>query len=170
VPKKSLFLDRDGVVNVDLDYVSKPSQVVFIEGVFDLCRYAIKKDYLIFIITNQSGIGRGYYTERDFIFLTKWMKHIFEKEKCPITKVFYCPYHPVYGIGKYKRDSQFRKPNPGMILRAQKRYDVDLQNSVLIGDKKTDIEAGLSAGIRLNILFSQNMDHRKYIKRCIFYQ
>jgi D-glycero-D-manno-heptose 1,7-bisphosphate phosphatase len=158
--KKSLFLDRDGVINIDRNYASKPSEIEFVEGIFDLGRYAIRKDYFIFVITNQSGIGREYYTEREFFLLTKWMKQVFEKEKCPITKVFYCPYHPVYGIGKYKRDSEFRKPNPGMILKAKRRYNLDLQNSVLIGDKKIDIETGLKAGVKVNLLFSLDKNEK----------
>jgi len=115
---KALILDRDGVVNLDKDYVYRIEDFEFIDGIFNLCRDAAAQGYLIFIITNQSGIGRGYYTEADFHALTDWMKARFHEEGVTITQVYFCPYHPVHGIGKYKQDSNDRKPNPGMILRA----------------------------------------------------
>ncbi|TGL77319.1 D-glycero-alpha-D-manno-heptose-1,7-bisphosphate 7-phosphatase [Leptospira jelokensis] len=149
---RALFLDRDGVVNLDYDYVHRVEDFVFQDGIFELCQLANAKGYLIFIITNQAGIGRGYYSERDFLILTKWMLSEFKKKNCNIRKVFFCPYHPEHAKGKYKRNSFFRKPNPGMILKAARRYSLDLSKSVLVGDQISDIDAGINAGINTNIL------------------
>ncbi|XDD45073.1 D-glycero-alpha-D-manno-heptose-1,7-bisphosphate 7-phosphatase [Leptospira sp. WS39.C2] len=149
---KALFLDRDGVINEDFDYVYQIKDFQFKSGIFELCKIANQKGYKIFVITNQAGIARGYYSERDFLKLTKWMKDEFEKQNCTITHVYYSPYHPEFGNTKYKRNSVFRKPNPGMILKAQKRYFIDLENSMLVGDQNTDVEAGLKAGIGKNFL------------------
>ena len=151
--QKCLFLDRDGVINEDQGYTHKIEDFVFRKGIFDLCRDYLKKDFIIVIVTNQSGIGRGYYTEGDFHKLTDWMKDRFLDEGIKITDVFFCPYH-VDGIGKYKKDSNDRKPNPGMILRATEKHNIDLKNSVLIGDKETDIEAAKRAGVGKAILVS----------------
>lgn len=150
---RALFLDRDGVINIDRDYVHRREQVEFIDGIFELCRHARALGYLIFVITNQAGIGRGYYTEQDFLKLTHWMNRVFNAEGIVIDKTYFCPFHPEFGIGKYKMDSPFRKPRPGMILQASKEFGVDLAKSVLIGDKETDIQAGISAGVGTNLLY-----------------
>ena len=159
---RAVFLDRDGVINVDLDYAHLPEEIRFVDGIFDLGRFLVQNGFLLFIITNQSGIARGYYTEREFWKLMRWMCSIFEKEKAPIRKVFFCPYHPKKGMGKYKHDSEFRKPNPGMILKAEKRFDLDLSRSILIGDQESDIEAGERAGVGLFcLLFNQNKTYSR---------
>ncbi|TGM31717.1 HAD family hydrolase [Leptospira biflexa] len=154
---RALFLDRDGIINEDFDYVYKIEDFQFKSEIFELCRIANQKGYLIFVITNQAGIARGFYSERDFLRLTNWMISEFEKQNCKIKRVYYSPYHPDVGDQKYKRNSSFRKPNPGMILKAQKRYSIDLTNSVLVGDQNTDVEAGVAAGIQKNfLLFNEN--------------
>lgn len=158
--RKALFLDRDGVVNIDRGYIHRQDQVEFTDGIFDLCRYASNRDYLIFVVTNQSGIGRGYYTEPDFLKLSDWMNNIFISEGCPIARFYYCPYHPDLGIGRYKRNSDMRKPGPGMILKAKAEYGLDLTASTLVGDNESDIEAGKAAGIGCNILFNAVSDTR----------
>lgn len=149
--QKCLFLDRDGVINEDYGYVYKIKDFVFKKDIFELCKKYLSGGFIIIIITNQSGIGRGYYTEKDFYKLTDWMKQQFLKKGIIITDVFFCPYYEK-GIDKYKKGFENRKPNPGMILKAAKKYNIDLANSVLIGDRKTDIEAGENAGIGNNIL------------------
>lgn len=151
--RRALFLDRDGVVNVDHGYVHKPEQFEFIEGIFELCNKAVELNYLIIIITNQAGIGRGYYTEQQFHDLTKWMCREFSIRNINIDHVYFCPYHAEYGVGKYKKESIFRKPGPGMILQAADEYDLDLGNSILVGDKETDMTAGTVAGVGCNLLY-----------------
>jgi len=153
--KQALFLDRDGVINVDYDYVSCPEQIEFVDGIFDLCRHAHSLDYLIFVVTNQSGIGRGYYTEDDFQRLMNWMRKIFQDQDCPITQVYFCPYHPTKGMGQYQRESNWRKPKPGMILAAAADFKLNLKSSVLVGDRPRDIEAGQAAGVGCNLFYAQ---------------
>jgi len=150
---RALILDRDGVVNIDRDYVHKIDDFEFIDGVFELCRMAAGQGYLVIIITNQSGIGRGYYTEDDFHRLTDWMKVRFEEEGVTVAQVYFCPYHPVHGIGKYKQDSYDRKPNPGMIIRAAQDFDLDLSNCILVGDRESDMKAAQTAGVGHKVLY-----------------
>lgn len=155
---QALFLDRDGVINLDLNYLYRPDQVVFVEGIFDLCRYAYGLDYRIIVITNQSGIGRGYFSEADFQMLTIWMKDVFAEQGCPITEFYFCPYHPTAGLGNYRRESSWRKPAPGMILAAAQDLDLDLANSILVGDRLRDIAAGEAAGVGCNLLYGESVD------------
>ena len=157
-----MFLDRDGVINIDHAYVSKKENFEFVEGIFDLCRGAKQLDFLICVITNQAGIGRGYYTEHDFLELTDWMCRIFSEEGSAIDKVYFCPTHPIHGINEYKVNSLFRKPAPGMILQAAQEFGIDLTKSVLVGDKETDIQAGIAAGVNCNLLYrSASADTQK---------
>ena len=145
--RKALFLDRDGVINVDHGYVCRPEQIEFIEGIFQLCRQAKALGYLLVVITNQAGIGRGLYTEADFYQLTDWMRGVFVQEGCAIDAVYFCPHHPTEGIGDYRQKCSCRKPAPGMILRAQRELGLDLAGSTLVGDKESDIDAGQAAGV-----------------------
>jgi D-glycero-D-manno-heptose 1,7-bisphosphate phosphatase len=145
--KRALFLDRDGVINHDSGYTSRVEDFEFIDGIFDLGRAAKSFGYLLIVITNQAGIGRGYYLEQDFLALTEWMQEHFEREGVLITDVFHCPYHPEHGIGCYKKDSFDRKPNPGMLLSAAKKHGLDLNRSIMIGDKDTDMRAAKRAGV-----------------------
>ena len=144
---RALFLDRDGVINHDSGYTSSAENFRFIEGIFDLCRAAKRLGYLLIVVTNQAGIGRGYYSEQDFLTLTEWMRERFEAEGAPVTDVFYCPYHPEHGVGRYKKDSVYRKPNPGMLLRAAEKHGLDLGRSIMIGDKDSDMQAASKAGV-----------------------
>lgn len=144
---RALFLDRDGIINHDDGYTSRAEDFKFIEGIFDLCRAAKQSDYLLIVVTNQAGIGRGYYSAPDFLALTAWMCGRFEAEGAPITEVFFCPDHPEHGIGPYRKDSFDRKPNPGMLLRAAERHRISLQDSIMIGDKESDMQAAKRAGV-----------------------
>lgn len=148
---KALFLDRDGVINVDKHHVYKIEDCEFIEGIFDLCRQAKRKGYKLIVVTNQAGIAKGIYTEEDYFKFRDYVHAEFEKQGCPIDAEYYCPYH-IEGQGKYRKDSEDRKPNPGMILKAAKDFNIDLSQSILIGDKESDIEAGKNAGVATNIL------------------
>lgn len=146
--RAALFLDRDGVINFDYGYVHRVEDFEFIPGIFDLVRVANQRDYLVIVVTNQAGIGRGFYSEEDFKYITKWMCSQFKINGGCITDVYYCPDHPVFGKGVYKKDSDMRKPGPGMIMKAANDYEIDLSRSVLLGDKETDVKAGLSAGVK----------------------
>lgn len=143
---KALFLDRDGVINVDKHHVYKIEDCEFIDGIFDLCRKAKSQGYKIIVVTNQAGIAKGIYTEEDYFKFRDYVHAEFEKQGCPIDAEYYCPYH-IEGQGKYRKDSEDRKPNPGMILKAAKDFNIDLSQSILIGDKESDIEAGTRAGV-----------------------
>ncbi len=149
---KALFLDRDGVVNIEQGYVHSPEHFHFREGIFELCRAAQTLGYLLLVVTNQAGIARGYYTEAEFLELTEWMIRKFAEQQIQIARVYYCPYHPVQGKGRYKYDSPDRKPKPGMLLRARADFNLDLSWSVLIGDQRSDIDAAQAAGVGTKIL------------------
>jgi D-glycero-D-manno-heptose 1,7-bisphosphate phosphatase len=151
--QRALLLDRDGVINADHGYVFQQSEFRFIDGIFELCRFARQQGFLVLVVTNQAGIGRGYYTEEDFLCLTAWMCQIFVEAGAPIEKVYFCPTHPEHGLGEYRRVSAFRKPGPGMILQAAREYGLDLGASVLVGDKESDMLAGAAAGVGCNLLF-----------------
>ena len=155
VQPRALFLDRDGVINVNHGYVHSIENFDFIDGIFDLVRTAHANNLKIVVITNQAGIGRGFYSEQQFHQLTSWMCKEFMNQGAPIDKVYFSPFHPTEGLGKYKKDDFSRKPNPGMILQAQQELGLDLENSILIGDKGSDIQAGIAAGLGMNILFAQ---------------
>ena len=150
-----MFLDRDGVINVNHGYVHDPENFEFIDGIFDVARAAHATGYKLIVITNQSGIGRGYYSEQQFHELTAWMCNEFLNAGAPIEKVYFSPFHPTAGFGDYKKDDVSRKPRPGMIHQAQREMNLNLESSILIGDKVSDIQAGIAAGVGLNILFAQ---------------
>jgi D-glycero-D-manno-heptose 1,7-bisphosphate phosphatase len=157
---KAVFLDRDGVINVDSGHAHRRESFEFIPGIFELCRAAQSLGYLLVVVTNQAGIARGYYTESDFRDLTDWMMAQFAEKTVRITRLYHCPYHPVFGIGRYKLDSPDRKPNPGMLLRAQSDLDLNMASSILIGDKLSDIQAASAAGVGIPILLSP--EHPNY--------
>jgi len=154
--KKALFLDRDGVVNVEKNYVYRIEDFEFIDGIFTLVQTAQKMGYLPFIVTNQAGIGRGLYTESDYRLLTRWIVSEFAMQGVHITGVYHCPYHEIAGIGEYRKPSFDRKPNPGMLLRARDEWQVNLAQSILIGDKLSDIAAGRNAGVGTLVLYADH--------------
>jgi D-glycero-D-manno-heptose 1,7-bisphosphate phosphatase len=150
---RALFLDRDGVINVDRGYVHRIEEFEFMPGIFDLARFwSNELRGPIVIVTNQSGIGRGYFDDSAYAELTRFMCDRFAAEQAEIAKVYYCPYHPRHGIGAYRTDHPWRKPNPGMILQAAADLGVDLARSALVGDKPSDMAAGAAAGIGVRIL------------------
>lgn len=156
----ALILDRDGVINVDHGYVWRIEDFDFLPGIFDLARAAYELGWTIIVVTNQAGIGRGLYTEADFLRLTAWMQSVFLREGAPIRQVYFCPTHPEHGVGRYRVESLDRKPGPGMILRAALDHGLDLPTSVLVGDRHTDIAAGRSAGVGLNVLIDPQAAER----------
>ena len=144
---KALFLDRDGVINVDYGHVGKIEDFYFVEEIFEICQRAQNKGYLIIIVTNQAGIAKGKYSEEQFLELTKWMENEFLSRGIKIAKTYYCPYHLDAVIDKYHQDSYDRKPNPGMILKALKEFNIDPSKSIFIGDRDTDEEASKRANV-----------------------
>jgi len=139
---KALFLDRDGVINIDKRHLYLKEDFVFTPGIFDLCKKYLEAGYIILVITNQAGIAKGLFTKEDFLKLTDWMNDQFLNNGVIISKVYYCPHHPdITGF------CECRKPNPGMILQAVKEFNLDISECVLIGDMESDIEAGRKAGI-----------------------
>ena len=157
--RPALFLDRDGIINVDHGYVVRQEDFDFIEGIFDVVLAANRAGYLVIVVTNQAGIGRGYYTEANFHQITDWMLEQFDLRGAHIEAVYFSPYHPEHGVGEYRRDSDCRKPAPGMLLRAAREHDIDLKHSILVGDKLSDIEAGQRAGVG-TLLFYAGEDER----------
>ena len=141
---KAIFLDRDGVINVEKNYLYKIEDFEFIDGVIEALKYLQDKGYLLFIITNQSGINRGYYTKKDFYKLTDWMLSELKKHNIEISQVEFCPHTP-------NENCNCRKPKTGMIENILKNYNIDLENSWLIGDKESDIKTALNAKIKNTI-------------------
>lgn len=157
--RPALFLDRDGVINIDHGYVSRAEQITFIDGIFDLIKAANSKGHYVIVITNQSGIARGYYSLNDFNDLTSWMIDEFKKESAVIDRVYHCPHHPHEGLGSLKLDCRCRKPLPGMIFEAAKDFKIDLEKSIIVGDNVTDILAGARGGIGNLFLLCNNFSH-----------
>lgn len=146
---KALFLDRDGVVNIEKNYLYKIEDFEFMDGIIDVCQKYQSQGYLLIIVTNQSGISRGYYTEDDFQKLSRWMIEHFQSLGITMTHIFHCPHHE-----NIDGPCECRKPEPGMFLEAQKLYAIDMKKSVMIGDNERDIEAAQAAGVGYNILLS----------------
>ena len=145
---KALFLDRDGVINKNYGYVFSTKNFVWLKYVKKAIKYAYNKKYLIIVITNQSGVARGLYSENDIKKLHDKINKDLKKINCKIHDFFYCPYHPKYGNEKYRKNSYLRKPNPGMILKAVRKWNIDLSKSVMIGDKKIDMIAAKRSNLK----------------------
>ena len=146
--RRALFLDRDGVINHEIGYLFRPEDVRFVAGVFSLCRVAADLGYSIVIVTNQSGIARGLYTEAEFHALMDWMAAEFRANEAAIDRVYFCPYHPEHGVGSYRQEHEDRKPGAGMLRRAAADLELDLAASVMVGDRCSDIAAANTAGLR----------------------
>ncbi len=157
---KAVFFDRDGVVNKDFGYVYQQKDFEFVAGIFELLQYCKQKGFLLIIVTNQSGIGRGYYSIEDFKSITSYMQQELKKTlKFGFDSIYFCPHHP-------ESDCQCRKPKISMIEQAKKDYHLDLSQCFIIGDKISDVQAGQNAGIKHKILVGkqagstiQGLDH-----------
>ena len=145
MPIKTIFLDRDGVINHEVNYLHKISDLKFIDGIFEACISFKKLGYQIIIISNQSGISRGYYSDEDYHKLTKWLVNKFKQNNVNLLDTFYCPHSP-------KDQCNCRKPKPGMFLQAKKIHNIDMKKSWMIGDQETDIQAAMASGIKNTIL------------------
>lgn len=163
---KAVFLDRDGVINKEVNYLHKIEDFEFIDGVIEACQKYQQAGYKIIIITNQAGIGRGYYSEAQFAVLNNWMLDEFKKSGVDITDVFFCPHHFKEGKAPYNIECECRKPKPGMILEAQAKHAINLKASILFGDKVSDIEAGMNAGIGMNVLVESGHHFSEAASQC----
>ncbi len=145
---KAAFFDRDGVLNVDKSYLYKIDELEWIEGAPEALAWLTQKGYAIFVVTNQSGIARGYYTVSDMEKLHNYMAQQVEKAGGKIEKFYYCPHLPEGKVAEFAVECDCRKPKPGLILRAFEEYDIDKDAAFLIGDKPRDVESAEAAGIK----------------------
>ena len=142
--KSAIFLDRDGVINHDSGYIDSPSRFVPIDGVRQACGQLSAAGYALIVVTNQGGIARGYYSEEDYRAVTETMKAALAP--VALTAIYHCPYHPA--AEGYEEWRSWRKPQPGMLLAAMRDHSIDADGSAMVGDKITDMQAGMAAGIR----------------------
>lgn len=150
--RHAAFLDRDGVINVDRGYVYRSEDFEFVGGVFEGAAALQELGFALVVVTNQSGIGRGLFSEDDFLALNRWMLREFEQRSVRIDGVFYCPHHPRDAVGRYRRDCDCRKPAPGMLLRAARDLGLDLTRSAMFGDRASDLQAAAATGVPLRYL------------------
>lgn len=161
--RKAVFFDRDGVLNVDKAYLYKIEELEWVDGAVEAVAYLTRLGYLVFVVTNQSGIARGYYTVAEMEMLHRYMAAEIAAGGGKIEKFYYCPHLPTGTVTEYAVDCDCRKPKPGLILQALQEYAVDMEKSFLIGDKKRDVEAAEAAGIK-GYLFEQG-DLLDFVKR-----
>jgi len=166
---KVAFLDRDGVINNDVGYVYKIDDFEFLDGVVEALKQLQAQGFAIIVVTNQSGIGRGYYTEQDYQQLTQWYVDQLSQLGVTITDVFHCPHSP-------QDNCSCRKPLPGLFYQAADRYDITFADSIMVGDKISDMEAGKAAGVGrcylvscddAAILADQQYTHRENLFHCV---
>jgi D,D-heptose 1,7-bisphosphate phosphatase len=148
MPNKAIFFDRDGTLNVDVHYLHEPEKFIWVEGAIDAIRWANEHGYLVIVVTNQSGIARGYYDEAAVHRLHNWMNAELRKHGAHIDAFYYCPHHIEGNLPAYAKSCDCRKPAPGMILRAIAEHDVDPAASWVFGDAESDVAAAENAGVR----------------------
>lgn len=150
--RKACFIDRDGVLIEEVNYLSSTEQVKLIPGTAKALGTLEDQGYLRIIISNQSGVARGYFDENAVDEVTRHIDSLLAREGVSINGWFYCPHHPKGSVDEYAFSCDCRKPEPGMLRQAQDKFDVDMSASCMIGDKLSDIQAGLNAGCGTNIL------------------
>lgn len=155
---KAVFLDRDGVINEDKGYIKKIKDFKILPGVIKAISLLNKHDFLVICITNQSGIGRGYFNFKELNKLHKYLNEKLKKKNCKIKSYYICPHHPKYAIGKYKVKCKCRKPRPGLINNAIEFYKIDKKKSFMVGNSQTDKIAAKSAGIRFFFKRKESFD------------
>ncbi len=150
--RPAIFIDRDGTINIDHGYVHEIEQFHFIDGVIDACLTLKKMGFALVMITNQSGIGRGKFTEAQFLQLTEWMDWSLADRGVDLDGIYYCPHHPQAVIDEFRQSCHCRKPMPGMLLTAQKELKLDMSASYMVGDKIEDLQAALAADVGTKVL------------------
>lgn len=147
--KKAIFLDRDGVINKEVSYLSNPDDFEFIEGSIEALKTLKQKGFLLIVITNQAGIARGFFTEKTLQKIHEKMIKLLKQENIALDDIYYCPHHP-----EFTGECDCRKPNPGMILKAKKQHNISLKNSFMVGDTLNDIETGMNARCKTVLLLT----------------
>lgn len=148
----AIFLDRDGTLNVDHGYVHEIDNFQFIDGVIEAMRELKNMGFALVLVTNQSGIARGMFTEDQFMQLTEWMDWSLADRDVDLDGIYYCPHHPEGSVAEYRQECDCRKPQPGMLLSAQKELHIDMAASYIVGDKPDDMQAGAAAGVGTKVL------------------
>jgi D,D-heptose 1,7-bisphosphate phosphatase len=157
--RKAAFLDRDGVINLDRAYVSRWEDFEFVPGAVEAMRALKQAGFALVVVTNQSGIARGYYTEDQYQELTLAIKQALAEAGAAIDAVYHCPHHPAGTVAGLTMDCDCRKPAPGMIFRAARELNLSLTDSILVGDKASDIQAAGAAGVgKAYIIHSDNIE------------
>jgi D-glycero-D-manno-heptose 1,7-bisphosphate phosphatase len=151
-PQRAAFLDRDGVINLDHGYVFRPQDFEFVPGTLAAARRLHEAGWALVVVTNQSGIGRGLYSEDDYRTLDAWMRAEFAAAGAPLASTHFCPHHPRDAQGANLRECDCRKPAPGMLLAAARDLNLDLAASAMFGDKASDLAAARAAGVPLRYL------------------
>nr|ELR5113229.1 D-glycero-beta-D-manno-heptose 1,7-bisphosphate 7-phosphatase [Providencia stuartii] len=148
----AIFLDRDGTINIDHGYVHKIDDFQFIDGAIEAMAELKNMGYALVVVTNQSGIGRGIYSEDSFMQLTEWMDWSLADRGVDLDGIYFCPHHPDAKEEEYRQDCNCRKPKPGMLLDAQAFLNIDMASSIMVGDKLADMQAGKAANVGTTIL------------------
>lgn len=146
--KKAVFLDRDGTINEEMGYINHASRFRIFDFVPEAIKILNECGFLVFVVTNQSGLARGYFGEDLLQTIHKNLILTVEKKHAKIEKIYFCPHHPKEGIKKYRIDCNCRKPKSGMIEMAKKEYNIDLKNSYTIGDRYQDVQFGKNVGLK----------------------
>lgn len=155
VPRKACFLDRDGVVNVEVDYLHEPEKTVLEKGIVETLKAIHQNGYLAVVVTNQAGVARGRYPESDIALVHNKLQELLAEHGEKIDAFYYCPHHP-----EHTGSCPCRKPEPGMLLQAAEDWNIDVKNSLMIGDRLSDVNAGINAGCRKSYLVRTGYGHK----------
>lgn len=166
----AVFLDRDGTINEDLDFISSPEEIILIDGSAEAISEANKLGLKVIVFTNQSGIARGYFTEEELHRIHEYLSELLAQKGGKVDAYYYCPHHPTEGNGRYKTECECRKPKDGMLQRASVEQNIDLKNSFVIGDRCIDIQAGKKAGTTTILVLTGHgkEEYEKCKERSIF--
>ena len=144
--RRAVFLDRDGTINIEKDYLHRAEEFAFIPGAPEAIKRLKDAGFLVIVVTNQAGVARGYYDEQAVAALHEHIQQLLAEYGTRIDAFYHCPHHPTEGVGDYRVDCDCRKGSPGMLLQAAREHDIDLDRSFIVGDKSADVEAGIKAG------------------------